>query len=247
VFDHVTIRVSELAASKRFYDLAFEALEFRGRPYVSEELPEWNDFSLMQADGEHPVTRRLHAGFVAPSRAHVDTFWSVLTAAGYRDDGPPGPRPEYRDDYYGSFVLDPDGNSAEAVRHGILRDDGGLIDHLWLRVRDVEAAKRFYETIASVCGFVLRKDDPDWVGFRGQGGSCSFVAGGQPTENVHLAFGVANNTAVDEFHRVALAAGYRDNGGPGERPVYHPGYYGAYVLDPDGNNIEAVCHNRDQA
>ena len=49
---------------------------------------------------------------------------------------------------------------------------------------------------------------------------------------------------VREFHRVALAAGYRDNGAPGERPIYHPGYYGAYVLDPDGNNIEAVNHNR---
>jgi catechol 2,3-dioxygenase-like lactoylglutathione lyase family enzyme len=62
---------------------------------------------------------------------------------------------------------------------------------------------------------------------------------------VHLAFAVADNHAVDEFHRVALAAGYQDNGAPGERPEYHRGYYGAYVLDPDGHNVEAVCHNRD--
>ena len=53
-----------------------------------------------------------------------------------------------------------------------------------------------------------------------------------------------DNATVEEFHRRALAAGYRDNGGPGERPVYHEGYYGAFVLDPDGNNVEAVCHNR---
>jgi catechol 2,3-dioxygenase-like lactoylglutathione lyase family enzyme len=247
LFDHVTIRASELAESKRFYDLAFEAVEFQGTPYVGEGFLEWNDFSVAQADEQHPVTRRLHAGFVAPSHEHVDAFWRALTVAGYRDDGPPGPRPQYRDDYYGAFVLDPDGNSAEAVHHGILRDDGFVIDHLWLRVRDVAAAKQFYETVAPVLGFSLRKDDPDWAGFRGEGGSCSFVSGEQPTEHVHLAFEVPDNTRVDEFHRVALAAGYRDNGAPGERPVYHAGYYGAYVLDPDGHNVEAVSHNRDSA
>jgi catechol 2,3-dioxygenase-like lactoylglutathione lyase family enzyme len=59
-----------------------------------------------------------------------------------------------------------------------------------------------------------------------------------------MAFPAADNATVDEFHRAAIAAGYRDNGPPGERPVYHPGYYGAFVLDPDGNNIELVNHNR---
>ena len=68
--------------------------------------------------------------------------------------------------------------------------------------------------------------------------------GRPPTENLHLAFGVPDNATVDEFHRVAVAAGYESNGPPGERPVYHAGYYGAFVLDPDGNNVEAVCHNR---
>jgi catechol 2,3-dioxygenase-like lactoylglutathione lyase family enzyme len=61
---------------------------------------------------------------------------------------------------------------------------------------------------------------------------------------VHLAFPAADNAAVDAFHRAALDAGYRDHGAPGERAVYHLGYYGAYVLDPDGNNVEVVCHNR---
>jgi catechol 2,3-dioxygenase-like lactoylglutathione lyase family enzyme len=91
---------------------------------------------------------------------------------------------------------------------------------------------------------VLRRDDPDRAAFRGEHGSFSFVAG-EPTEHVHLAFAVADDAVVEEFHRVALAAGYRDNGGPGERSEYHPGYYGAYVLDPDGHNVEAVCHHRD--
>jgi catechol 2,3-dioxygenase-like lactoylglutathione lyase family enzyme len=66
---------------------------------------------------------------------------------------------------------------------------------------------------------------------------------GGPTESLHVAFAAPDNATVDEFHRAALAAGYRDNGRPGERR-YHPRYYGAFVLDPDGNNIEAVCHNR---
>ena len=67
---------------------------------------------------------------------------------------------------------------------------------------------------------------------------------GTPTEHVHLAFPATENAAVDAFHRAAMDAGYRDNGPPGERPRYHPGYYGAYVLDPDANNIEVVNHNR---
>ncbi|MDQ1730743.1 MAG: hypothetical protein QOK10_902 [Pseudonocardiales bacterium] len=75
------------------------------------------------------------------------------------------------------------------------------------------------------------------------GGSFSLVRG-EPTEHVHLAFPALDDATVEAFHRVATAAGYRDNGGPGERPEYHAGYYGAFVLDPDGNNVEVVHHNR---
>jgi catechol 2,3-dioxygenase-like lactoylglutathione lyase family enzyme len=64
------------------------------------------------------------------------------------------------------------------------------------------------------------------------------------TEHVHIAFRADTNEAVDAFHRAATGAGYTDHGAPGERPHYHPGYYGAFVLDPDGHNIEAVNHNR---
>ena len=67
------------------------------------------------------------------------------------------------------------------------------------------------------------------------------------TENVHLAFPASDRATVDAFHRAALEAGFRDNGAPGERPHYHSGYYGAFVLDPDGNNIEAVFHDRSAA
>jgi catechol 2,3-dioxygenase-like lactoylglutathione lyase family enzyme len=140
VFDHVTIRVSDRKASERFYDTVLRTLGSE-RTNGGEDYPEWDDFSLSHAGDERPVTRRLHIGFAAPSRGHVDEFWRAGTAAGYRD-GAPGPRPQYGHDYYGGFLLDPDGNSAEVVHHGSLRR-GGLVDHLWVRVTSVEAAKRF--------------------------------------------------------------------------------------------------------
>jgi catechol 2,3-dioxygenase-like lactoylglutathione lyase family enzyme len=244
VFDHVTIRVSDRSASERFYETVLRPLGI-DKTFADEHFAEWDDFSLGAADGDHPVTRRLHVGFVAPSREHVDEFWRVGTEAGYRSDGEPGPRPQYSATYYGAFLLDPDGNSAEAVHHEAT-GSRSTIDHLWIRVADVAAAKRFYETVAPHAGFRLRSDRPERASFGNarDSGSFSLVAG-TPTEHVHLAFPASENAIVDAFHRAALKAGYRDNGTPGERHVYHDGYYGAYVLDPDGNNVEVVNHNRD--
>jgi catechol 2,3-dioxygenase-like lactoylglutathione lyase family enzyme len=241
VFDHVGIRVADGEASQRFYETVLRVLGIE-RSYHDEHLTEWDDFALGPATDDRPVTRGLHVAFVAPSRAHVDEFWRVGTAAGYRDDGPPGPRPQYSESYYGSFLLDPDGNSAEAVHHDSLRSDG-WIDHLWIRVADVAASKRFYETVAPHAGFRLRHDSSDRAQFAGASGSFSVVRG-TPTEHLHLAFPATENATVDAFHRAATEAGYRDNGAPGERPIYHPGYYGAFVLDPDGNNVEVVNHNQ---
>jgi predicted lactoylglutathione lyase len=167
-----------------------------------------------------------------------------MTSAGYESDGEPGERPQYSASYYGAFVLDPDGNSTEAVHHDRADPTRSLIDHLWLRTRDVAAAKRFYETIAGVVGVSVDRDKPDFAHFSDGVGSFSFVTGDEPTQHVHLAFGVRDRATVDAFHRAATEAGYRDNGAPGERPQYHPGYYAAFVLDPDGHNVEAVFHDR---
>jgi catechol 2,3-dioxygenase-like lactoylglutathione lyase family enzyme len=180
--------------------------------------------------------------FVAGSREDVDEFWRVGTEAGYHEDGAPGPRPQYREDYSGAYLLDPDGNSVEAVHHGAVR--GGGIDHLWIRVADVAAAKRFYETVAPHAGFRLKHDESDRAQFAGEGGSFSLVAG-TPTEHLHMAFPADENSTVAAFHQALVDAGYRDNGPPRERPIYHEGYFGAYVLDPDGNNVELVNHNRE--
>ncbi len=241
MFDHVTIRASDREASERFYETVLQTLGIE-KTYTDEHLAAWDDFSLSPAGGDKPVTRRLHIGFVAPSRAHVDAFWRAGTDAGYHDDGAPGPRPQYRKDYYGAFLLDPDGNSAEAVHHKGLRR-GGVIDHLWIRVADVAAAKMFYEAVAPHAGFRLGHDTRKRAQFVGGSGSFSIVVG-TPTEHVHMAFPAGENEAVEAFHRAAIEAGYADNGAPGERPVYHEGYYSAFVLDPDGNNIELVNHNR---
>ena len=242
MFDHVTIRVSDRSAAERFYETVLRTLGIEPT-HRGEGFVEWDDFSLAQADDASPVTRRLHVGFAAPSRAHVDEFWRVGTGAGYESDGEPGPRPQYSDDYYGAFLLDPDGNSIEAVHHGSLRD-GANVDHLWIRVSDIEAATRFYETVGPAAGFRVGSESAERTQFACVSGSFSVVAGEQPSENVHLAFAATDDETVDRFHRDATAAGYRDNGAPGEREVYHRGYYAAFVLDPDGNNVEVVNHNR---
>jgi catechol 2,3-dioxygenase-like lactoylglutathione lyase family enzyme len=241
VFDHVGVSVSNRDESRRFYTLGLRQLGHE--PSSSEHYDEWDDFAIAQTDEQHPVTRRLHVAFVAASREEVDAFWQALTDAGYRDDGAPGLRLQYHENYYGGFVLDPDGNSAEAV-HGHPQQGDDVIDHLWIRVSDVAAAKRFYETIAPYAGIHLSHELPERVHFAGRHRSFGLVHATAPTENVHLAFPAADNAVVDEFHRAATAAGYRDNGAPGERRVYHEGYYAAYVLDPEGNNVELVNHNR---
>jgi len=176
VFDHVTIRASDRAASELFYDTVLRTIGVEQTSRDADYTVWGREFSLAHADDGHSVTRRLHTGFVAPSREHVDEFWRVGTEAGYRNDGEPGPRSQYGGDYYGSFLLDPDGNSAEAVHHNTTRQDG-CVDHLWIRVADVAAAKDFYAHVAPFGGFVLRRDLPERAQFVGASGTFSLVAG----------------------------------------------------------------------
>ena len=128
------------------------------------------------------------------------------------------------------------------MHHSSVRRDG-IVDHLWIRVADVTASRDFYARVAPFGNFILRRDLPERAQFVGESGTFSVVPG-TATQNVHLAFEATDNATVDAFHRELTTAGFRDNGAPGERPQYHPGYYGAFVLDPDGNNVELVNHNR---
>jgi catechol 2,3-dioxygenase-like lactoylglutathione lyase family enzyme len=120
---------------------------------------------------------------------------------------------------------------------------GRLIDHVQLVVRDIAASKRFYKAVLEVLRIPLggEADDHLWADELFISNQASEAAQGALTGRVHLAFQGKDRETVERFHQAALAAGGRDNGAPGERP-YHPGYYGAFVLDPDGNNIEVVFH-----
>ena len=120
---------------------------------------------------------------------------------------------------------------------------GRLIDHVQLVVRDLAASRRFYEAVFEMLGIPIGggADDYFWADELFVSSADSEAAQGKLTGRHHLAFQAKDNAMVEAFHKAGLAAGGTDNGPPGERP-YHPGYYAAFLLDPDGNNIEAVFH-----
>jgi catechol 2,3-dioxygenase-like lactoylglutathione lyase family enzyme len=180
VFERITLRASDREASLRFYETVLATLR----------IDAWLDFAIEQADGD--VTRGVHLGFSAPSRAEVDEFWRVGMAAGYRDDGSPGARPVYGDDYYGGFLLDPDGNSAEGVHFDGVRSDG-IVDHVWIRVADLAASRDFYAELAPRAGYRFN-DRPNRAQFAGASGSFS-VLEGEPSEHVRMAFATTGEPA----------------------------------------------------
>jgi catechol 2,3-dioxygenase-like lactoylglutathione lyase family enzyme len=125
-----------------------------------------------------------------------------------------------------------------------------MIDHIGLTSSDFDKSKAFYQAALAPIRYSLLMEFPaavtgttDVAGF-GEADKPDFwiSRGQQHPARVHVAFAVDSRAMVDAFHKAALAAGGIDNGGPGLRPHYHPNYYGAFVLDPDGHNIEAVCH-----
>lgn len=121
---------------------------------------------------------------------------------------------------------------------------GRLIDHLQLVVTDLDRSRRFYEPVLAVFGIPIGGEGPGffWADELVVSSVDSPAAAGRPTGRHHLAFQARDQQMVERFHQAALAAGGTDNGGPGLRPQYHPGYFAAFVLDPDGNNLEAVFH-----
>jgi catechol 2,3-dioxygenase-like lactoylglutathione lyase family enzyme len=124
-----------------------------------------------------------------------------------------------------------------------------MIDHVGFPVSDYPRSKMFYEQALTPLGYTLIMEvqqdanDQPAAGF-GIGSKPDFWIGGEGGLNraVHIAVAARDRASVDAFYKAALAAGGKDNGRPGLRPHYHPNYYGAFVLDPDGHNIEAVCH-----
>ena len=125
-----------------------------------------------------------------------------------------------------------------------------MLDHMGFAVADSARSRAFYVSVLGPLGFeavvdvtAQRSGGYEGTGFGTTGRPVFWIGSGEPPAgSLHVAFTAASRAAVDAFHAAALAAGARDNGAPGFRPQYHPHYYGALVFDPDGNNIEAVCH-----
>ena len=118
-----------------------------------------------------------------------------------------------------------------------------MLDHITLVVSEYADSKRFYEEALAPLGYVLMMDhEISGAGFGRDGKPDFWIQPGKASGPVHVAFSSPDRATVDAFHSAAVNAGARDNGAPGPRPEYHPNYYGAFVTDPDGNNIEAVCH-----
>ena len=125
-----------------------------------------------------------------------------------------------------------------------------MIDHTGLDMSDADRSRHFYERALAPLGYrvlmEVPKEHTGGTAVPGLGGAREpdfrRLEGRPQPPRLHVAFRADNRAQVDAFHRAALAAGGRDNGPPGPRPHYHPNYYGAFVLDPDGHNIEAVCH-----
>ena len=121
---------------------------------------------------------------------------------------------------------------------------GRLIDHIGLVVRDFAASKAFYSAVFSALGIPFGSDERTlWADELFVGAPNSEKGQDQLSGRLHIAFQAQDRAMVHAFHQAALAHGGRDNGAPGER-AYHPGYYAAFVLDPDGNNVEAVFHGK---
>lgn len=120
-----------------------------------------------------------------------------------------------------------------------------MLDHVGLHVRDAAVSRDFYEAALEPLGLGVVMEVPGMAGagFGDDGKPWFWVTPGSPSGPTHIAFHAADHASVDAFHAAALAAGGRDNGPPGIRSHYHPNYYAAFVLDPDGNNVEAVTHS----
>lgn len=118
-----------------------------------------------------------------------------------------------------------------------------MYDHIGLKVNDLDAAVRFYQAALEPLGHVLCSQEASYAGLgqKGEAALWLYASQGSRTNAVHVAFRARSREAVDRFHACGLKAGGRDNGGPGLRKDYSPSYYAAFLLDPDGNNVEAVC------
>jgi catechol 2,3-dioxygenase-like lactoylglutathione lyase family enzyme len=225
MFDHVTLRVADLAAAEALFQALLDPLAF-DETFSSRTFAQWGDFALTADDAGHPVTRGAYVAFAAPDADAADDFRAAGRANGLQLEG--------------DVLLDAEGNRFAAVTAS--RRDGN-VHRVAIGVADLGAAAGFYRVVADTTGFVLAEQDAERATFAAGDRCLDLVGAGPRTDHLHLAFR-GDDDAVRRFYAAATAAGHPGNGEPGERPQYHPGYFAAYVFDPDGNNIEVVDHHR---
>ncbi len=261
MISHLTAGTDDVDRARAFYGALL-------RPLGLEVLARFPNLTVYAAaGGSRPwfrVTRPFdggpasagngsHVAFLAPDRGAVDAFHAAGLAAGGRDEGAPGLRRRYAPDYYAAYLRDPDGNKLQAVHYGRGRSmapgQAGL-SHVTLGSNDLERARAFYDRVLGCLGLVHLFDADDHVGYGHADHQRPNVSIHRPWDGrpasagngFHIAFLAPDRAAVARFHEVALAEGGRDEGAPGPRPRYGEHYYGAYVRDPEGNKLQAVCH-----
>lgn len=256
-----------MARSRAFYDAALAPLgiaaiapnhpDFIGYAPGGERSMPW--VSICRPFDDQPATagNGFHLAWVADSEDAVRAFHAAALANGGTDEGAPGLRPHYDADYFGAYVRDPDGTKIQAVHytHGRPSGQGGdVVSHVCLPVDDPDAGLAFYEPVFETLGLDRLRDEEtpgeDYCfGHDGDRLPVVFIQrpfDGKPAvagNGQHVAFQAPSRAAVDAFHAAALAGGGRDVGAPGDRPHYGDPYYAAYVRDPVGTKIQAVCRN----
>ena len=230
MFDHITVRVPDLAAATSALTALLDELEIE-QTTSTPSFSVWGNFALTKTEDKHQIARRVHIAFIAPTTAHVDRFGQAGINARFAVDGPAGPRPKYAGDYYAASVKDP---PWQQLRSGAPRGSAAQRKH--------RSHRRTRERRRGVNGVLLRDHRcggpydpspdrrPRSISVGGSDGSLFLVAG-ELTHNLHIAFSGDDNT-VCRFHSDAIASGYRSNGEPGERLRYHDGYYDASCSTP---------------
>ena len=196
-----------------------------------------------------------HIAWMAADKAAVEAFHAAALAHGGTDEGAPGYRVAYSPDYYGAYVRDPDGNKLQAVfyENGRKAGPGGtVLSHVTLPVDDLAAGLAFYEPVFASLG-VDRLPSGETPGedyaFSRDGADLPVIYVQRPFDGrpaahgngQHVSFFAQTSTEVDQFYEIALRLGGRDDGPPGVRPTYTQPYYAAYIRDPFGTKIQAVC------
>lgn len=264
MFSHFTLGTNDLDRALPFYNGVMSVVgqsllgEYIERGYLMYAPPD-NTFPHLficrTLDGL-PATwsNGYHIAFNVSDTSIVDRFYEESLSRGGYDEGAPGLRPQYGPDYYGAYVRDPDGNKLQAVCYTSGRCEGpagGVISHITIGLADLVRERAFYSAVLGELGIVeLPEEGDDESSGYGLAGFELPVVYVQPTfdgrpatwgNGTHTAFKAESREAVDRFHAAALANGGICNGPPGSRPNYSPDYYAAYVRDPVGNKLQAVC------